>query len=88
MVKLLINMVSDAIAKKYNLDGVYDKLDKISKQIEQTRKNTTKFGKYVEELEKDIANLKAVLTKNKVEEKTEFWKKTQKELKKKVKGLK
>ena len=81
-------MVSDAIAKKYNLDGVYDKLDKISKQIEQTRKNTTKFGKYVEELEKDIANLKAVLTKNKVEEKTEFWKKTQKELKKKVKGLK
>ena len=52
MLKLLVNMVSDAIAKKF-------KLNELVKQIKQSQKNVSKFGKYIEEVEKDIAEIKS-----------------------------
>ena len=60
MLKLLVNMVSDAIAKKF-------KLNELVKQIKQSQKNVSKFGKYIEEVEKDIAEIKSKII---AEEKT------------------
>ena len=56
MLKLLVNMVSDAIAKKF-------KLNELVKQIKQSQKNVSKFGKYIEEVEKDIAEIKSKIKK-------------------------
>jgi hypothetical protein len=61
IVKKILEAVMKAILKKYNLDKVtkyVEEDNELDIQLRQAQKTISKQGKYIEEMEKDIANLK------------------------------
>jgi predicted RNase H-like nuclease (RuvC/YqgF family) len=61
VVKKIIEVVMKAILKKYNLDKVtkyVEEDNELDIQIKQLQKTTGKYGKYIEEIEKDVGQLK------------------------------
>ena len=67
LVKLIIGAIKDAIEKKkrikglQNLKRIDDYVNKdnvLDKQMKQTNKTIGKYGRYIEELEKEVAILK------------------------------
>jgi len=62
ILKKVIDAVLNAILKKHNLKKMQDYVEKpneLDKQMKQALKTIGKQGKYIEEMEKDIAILKA-----------------------------
>tara|TARA_B100000424_G_C22922132_1_gene490635 strand:+ start:449 stop:715 length:267 start_codon:yes stop_codon:yes gene_type:complete len=62
IVKKVLELVTKAIFKKYNLDKIKSYVEddnELDIQMKQAHKTIAKQGKYIEELEKDVANLKA-----------------------------
>ena len=53
---ILIKKIVDIIMKQF-------KLDDVNKQIKSIQKSVSKYGKYIEEMEKDIAEIKAIAHK-------------------------
>ena len=73
---MLIKKIVDIIMKQF-------KLDEVNKQIKSIQRSVNKYGKYIEEMEKDIAEIKAVAHKpidgltdrlNKLEKKLKIFK--------------
>jgi hypothetical protein len=57
--KLLIKKIVDIIMKQF-------KLDDVNRQVKSIQKSVNKYGKYIEEMEKDIADIKAITNKLKI----------------------
>ena len=61
IIKKVLEAVMKAIFKKYNLDKI-DKYvnedNELDIQLKQAQKTIVKYGKYIEELEKEVASLK------------------------------
>ena len=67
LVKLIIGAIKDAIEKKKRIKGLnnlkriddyVNKDNVLDKQMKQVQKNLNKYGKYIEQLEKKVAELK------------------------------
>ena len=61
IVKKVLEAVMKAILKKYNLDKVtkyVEEDNELDIQVKQLQKTIGKYGKYIEELEKDVGRLK------------------------------
>ena len=61
IVKKILEAVMKAILKKYNLDKVtkyVEEDNELDIQVKQMQKTIGKYGKYIEELEKDVGRLK------------------------------
>mgnify|MGYP003678535103 CR=1 FL=1 len=53
---ILVKKIVDIIMKQF-------KLDEVNKQINSIQRSVNKYGKYIEEMEKDIAEIKAIAHK-------------------------
>ena len=63
IVKWIIKAIMKAIQKKHDLkkiDAYVNKPNKLDKQVKSLQKTVNKYGKYIEEAEKNIAILKKV----------------------------
>jgi hypothetical protein len=61
--KMFATWIFKAIKRKVDLkkiDNYVNKPNELDKQMKQVQKTADKFGKYIEELEKDVAILKGV----------------------------
>ena len=61
IVKAIFNAIYKAIQKKHNLrriDNYVNKENELDRQMKQVQKNLNKYGKYIEQLEKKVAELK------------------------------
>ena len=61
IVKMIFNAIYKAIQKKHNLkrmDDYVNKDNELDRQMKQVQKNLNKYGKYIEQLEKEVARLK------------------------------
>ena len=56
---MLIKKIVDIIMKKF-------KLDEVNKQIKSIQRSVNKYGKYIEDMEKDIAEMKSAVKKLKI----------------------
>ena len=63
LVKKVLDLVMKQVLKQFKLDKVLDYVEKpndLDKQMEVLQKKVNKYGKVIEELEKDIAQVKKV----------------------------
>ena len=61
IVKMIFNAIYKAIQRKHNLKRIDDYVNKdneLDRQMKQVQKNLNKYGKYIEQLEKEVARLK------------------------------
>ncbi len=61
IIKKVLEAVMKAILKKYNLDKVtkyVEEDNELDIQVKQLQKTMGKYGKYIEEIEKDMGQLK------------------------------
>ena len=61
IVKAIFNAIYKAIQKKHNLrkmDDYVNKENELDKKMKQVKKNLNKYGKYIEQLDKKVAELK------------------------------
>ena len=66
LLKLILPKVLDHLLVVFKLDKVLDYVEKpndLDKQVKVLQKNINKYGKYIEELEKDVAEIKKVAHK-------------------------
>ena len=83
---ILLKKVINLIAKQFKLDKILryvEEPNELDKQVKSLNKTVNKYGKYIEEMEKDIAEIKAVAHKpidgltdrlNKLEKKLKIFK--------------
>ena len=63
---ILIKKVINLIAKQFKLDKILkyvEEPNELDRQVKSLQKSVNKYGKYIEEMEKDIAEIKAVAHK-------------------------
>ena len=63
IVKWIIKAIMKAIQKKHDLkkiDAYVNKPNELDKQVKSLQKTVNKYGKYIEEVERDIAILRKV----------------------------
>tara|TARA_R110002020_G_scaffold168040_1_gene356668 strand:- start:5803 stop:6072 length:270 start_codon:yes stop_codon:yes gene_type:complete len=61
IIKKILDLVMKAILKKYNLDEMkryVDEPNELDIQLKQLQKTIGKYGKYIEDIEKDVGQLK------------------------------
>ena len=61
--KMLTNTILKVVLKKFKLEKVLDYVEKpneLDKQMAVLQRKMDKYGKYIEEMEKDIAKIKSV----------------------------
>jgi uncharacterized protein YlxW (UPF0749 family) len=66
LVKKVLDLVMKQVLKQFKLDKVLEYVEKpndLDKQVEVLQKTVNKYGKYIEELEKDLAEVKSVAHK-------------------------
>ena len=66
IIKKVLDVVMKQLLKQFKLDKVLDYVEKpndLDKQVKVLQKNINKYGKYIEELEKDVAEIKKVAHK-------------------------
>ena len=66
LIKKVLDVVMKQLLKQFKLDKVLDYVEKpndLDKQVKVLQKNINKYGKYIEELEKDVAEIKKVAHK-------------------------
>ena len=83
---ILIKKVINLIAKQFKLDKILkyvEEPNELDRQVKSLQRSVNKYGKYIEEMEKDIAEIKAVAHKpidgltdrlNKLEKKLKIFK--------------
>ena len=83
---ILIKKVINLIAKQFKLDKILkyvEEPNELDRQVKSLQRYVNKYGKYIEEMEKDIAEIKAVAHKpidgltdrlNKLEKKLKIFK--------------
>jgi prefoldin subunit 5 len=68
IVKKVLDLVMKQILKQFKLDKIQkyvEEPNELDRQVKSLQKNINKYGKYIEEVEKDIAILKDVMSGNK-----------------------
>ena len=63
---ILIKKVINLIAKQFKLDKILkyvEEPNELDRQVKSLQRSVNKYGKYIEEMEKDIAEIKAVAHK-------------------------
>ena len=68
LVKKVLDLVMKQILKQFKLDKIQkyvEEPNELDRQVKSLQKNINKYGKYMEEVEKDIAILKDVVGSNK-----------------------
>ena len=66
IVKKILDIIMKQLLKQFKLDKIQayvEKPNELDKQMKQVQKNLSKYGKYIESLEKDVAILKDVASK-------------------------
>ena len=66
IVKKILDSIMKQLLKQFKLDKIQayvEKPNELDKQMKQVQKNLSKYGKYIESLEKDVAILKDVASK-------------------------
>ena len=61
LIKKIIDIVMKQLLKKFDFDKIQkyvEQPNELDKQVKSLQKTVNKYGKYIEELEKDIAILK------------------------------
>ena len=59
--KKIVGAIIDAIQRKHDLKRIDDYVNKpneLDRQVKSLNRNVNKYGKYIEELEKNVAQLK------------------------------
>tara|TARA_R110002012_G_C11529438_1_gene600327 strand:- start:413 stop:676 length:264 start_codon:yes stop_codon:yes gene_type:complete len=68
IVKKVLDLVMKKVLKQFKLDKIQkyvEEPNELDRQVKSLQKNINKYGKYIEEVEKDIAILKDVINSNK-----------------------
>ena len=68
IVKKVLDLVMKQILKQFKLDKIQkyvEEPNELDRQVKSLQKNINKYGKYIEEVEKDIAILKDIIGSNK-----------------------
>jgi len=68
IVKKVLDLVMKQVLKQFKLDKIQkyvEEPNELDRQVKSLQKNINKYGKYIEEVEKDIAILKDVMSGNK-----------------------
>ena len=68
IVKKVLDLVMKQVLKQFKLDKIQkyvEEPNELDRQVKSLQKNINKYGKYIEEVEKDIAILKDVINSNK-----------------------
>ena len=68
IVKKVLDLVMKKVLKQFKLDKIQkyvEEPNELDKQVKSLQKDINKYGKYIEEVEKDIAILKDVVGSNK-----------------------
>ena len=63
LVKKVLDLVLKQLLKQFKLDKIQDYVEKpneLDKQMAVLQRKMDKYGKYIEEMEKDIAEIKSV----------------------------
>ena len=63
LVKKVLDLVLKQLLKQFKLDKIQDYVEKpneLDKQMAVLQRKMDKYGKYIEEMEKDIAKIKSV----------------------------
>ena len=66
LVKKIIDIIMKQLLKQFKLDKIQayvEKPNELDKQMKQVQKNLSKYGKYIEDLEKEVAILKDITSK-------------------------
>tara|TARA_R110002012_G_scaffold291891_1_gene486589 strand:- start:29168 stop:29389 length:222 start_codon:yes stop_codon:yes gene_type:complete len=66
---ILIKKIVDIIMKQFKLDEIkryVEEPNELDRQVKSMQKSINKYGKYIEEMEKDIADIKAISKKLKI----------------------
>jgi len=66
IIKKLLDLVMKQLMKQFKLDKIQEYVEQpneLDKQVKALNKTVNKYGKYIEELEKDLAILKKVTKK-------------------------
>ena len=61
--KKIVGAIIDAIQRKHDLKRIDDYVNKpneLDRQVKSLNRNVNKYGKYIEELEKNVAQLKEI----------------------------
>ena len=67
LVKKVLDLVMKQVLKQFNLDKIQkyvEQPNELDKQVKAIQKNVSKYGKYIEDIEKDIAIIKDVVGKS------------------------
>ena len=73
LVKKVLDLVMKQVLKQFKLDKVLDYVEKpndLDKQMEVLQKKVNKYGKVIEEIEKDVAEVKSI--KDRFDKKARF----------------
>ena len=68
LVKKVLDLVMKQVLKKFKLDKIQkyvEEPNELDNQVKSLKKDVNKYGKYIEEVEKDIAILKDIIGSNK-----------------------
>ena len=66
LLKKIIDIIMKQLLKQFKLDKIQayvEKPNELDKQMKQVQKNLSKYGKYIEDLEKEVAILKDITSK-------------------------
>jgi conjugal transfer/entry exclusion protein len=66
IVKKILDSIMKQLLKQFKLDKIQayvEKPNELDKQMKQVQKNLSKYGKYIEDLEKEVAILKDITSK-------------------------
>ena len=67
IIKKVMEIVMKQLMKQFNLDKIQEYVEKpneLDNQVKAIQKNISKYGKYIEDMEKDIAILKDIASKS------------------------
>ena len=63
IIKKVIELVMKQLLKQFKLDKIQkyvEEPNELDKQVKSLQKSVNKYGKYIEEIEKDIAEIKSI----------------------------
>ena len=66
---LLIKKIVEIIMKQFKLDEIkkyVEEPNELDRQVKSMQKSISKYGQYIEEMEKDVAEIKAMVKKLKL----------------------
>ena len=66
IVKKILDSIMKQLLKQFKLDKIQayvEKPNELDKQMKHVQKNLSKYGKYIEDLEKEVAILKDITSK-------------------------